>query len=261
MSPSAGYAIAGRTVTLPVQIREARQWATTWLVPASAAQAMIDYSGLEVAQPLPGKAIFSLAFVDYLDGDLDAYHEVAFSLVVRRHDAPPPASAWDHARAFRTGDTGAFIHDLPVDQEFTREAGTTIWGYPKWIADIELTPMNGATACTVSCEGRHQFTLWVRDRGLLPFPAQMPPTYSWREGVLRRTTWDLEVSGGTTRPGGARLSLGAAGPLVRTLRRLRLPRHALMSATAPRLSSTFGAPEVVDPTEEAAIDEHAENPA
>ena len=241
----AGFRIAGRTVTLPVQIREARQWATTWLVPASAAQAMIDYSGLEVAQPVPGRAMFSLAFVDYIDGDLDAYHEVAFSFLVRTHDATGASSAWDQARAFRTAGIGAFIHDLPVDQEFTREAGTTIWGYPKWIADIEVTSMNGATACTVFCAGQHQFTLTVRDRGLLPFPAEMPPTYSWREGILRRTTWDLEVTGGTSRPGGARLTLGSSGPLVRTLRRLRLPRHALLSATAPHLASIFGAPEVI----------------
>jgi len=245
------YTIAGRTVTLPVQIREARQWATTWLVPASAAQAMIDYSGLEVAQPIPGRAMFSLAFVDYVDGDLDAYHEVAFSFLVRAHDAAGASSTWEQARAVRTGGIGAFIHDLPVDQEFTRAAGTTIWGYPKWLADIDLVELNGATACSVSCDGEHQFTLVVRDRGFLRFPQQMPPTYSSRDGVLRRTSWDLDVTGGSARPGGARLTLGSSGPLVRTLRRLRLPRRALLSATAPRLSSTFGAPEVIGPAQDA----------
>ncbi len=243
--PPVTYDIAGRAVTLPVHIRRARQWATTWLVPAASAQAMIDYSGLEIAQPLPGKAIFSLAFVDYVDGDLDAYHEVAFSLLVRRHDAADPATVMGHARAFRSGEVGAFIHDLPVDREFTCAAGTTIWGYPKWIAQIELTGMNGSTACSVYCDGRHQFTVQVRDRGPFPFPREMPPTYSWRDGVLRRTTWDLQVSGGSSRPGGARLTLGSKGPLVRTLRRLCLPRHALLSAAAPQISSIFGVPEVV----------------
>ena len=244
-SPPTSYDIAGRTIDLPVRIRSARQWATTWLVPAAAAQTMIDYSGLEVVQPVPGRAVFSLAFVDYLDGDLDTYHEVAFSVLVRSHEATHPATVREHLRAFRTGELGAFIHDLPVDQEFTREAGTTIWGYPKWIADIAITPLNGATACTVTCDGEHQFTLQVRDSGIFPFPADMPPTYSWRDGVLRRITWDLDVVGGSARPGGARLTLGSSGPLVRTLRRLRLPRRALMSATAPQLSSIFGAPEVI----------------
>ncbi len=241
------YRIAERTVTLPVRIRRARQWATTWLVPAAAAQTLIDYSELEVLQPVPGRAVFSLAFVDYLDGDLDSYHEVAFSVLVRPHVAAGPTSTLDQMRALGRGDVAAFIHDLPVDQEFTRAAGTAIWGYPKWLADITLTQLNGATACSVHCDGEHQFTLIVRDRGPLPFPSQMPPTYSWRDGVLRRTEWEVASEGGSSRPGGARLTLGTTGPLARTLRRLRLPRHALSSSATPALRSTFGPPEVIDP--------------
>lgn len=239
------FEIEGRTITLPVRIREARQWATTWLVPAAPAQAMIDYSGLEVLQPIPGRAVFALAFVDYVDGDLDTYHEVAFSFLVRPHDAVGRATTRDNLRSFANGRMGAFIHDLPVDEEFTRAAGTTIWGYPKWIADISLARLNGSTACTVFCDGEHQFTLQVRDRGPLPFPGEMPPTYSWRDGVLRRTTWDLEVTGGSARPGGARLTIGTTGPLARTLRKLQLPRRPLMSTSAPHLRSTFGGPEVI----------------
>ena len=240
------FLIQDREITLPVEIRKARQWATTWLVPADAAQAMIDYSGLEVIQPFPGKAVFALAFIDYIDGDLDSYHEVAFSFLVRPHGTRGVASTRDHLKAFRTGEMAAFIHDLPVDQSFTHDAGTTIWGYPKWIAEIAIIPMNGWTACSVYVEGEHQFTLQLRDNGPLPFPGDMPPTYSWREGVLRRTMWDSEVVGGSGRLGGARLTLGSSGPLARSLRRLRLPRHALMSTSAPHFSSLFGVPEVVE---------------
>lgn len=240
------FDIAGRAVSLPVEIRRARQWATSWLVPAGPAQEMIDYSGLEVLQPLPGRAMFTLAFVDYIDGDLDTYHEVAFSFLVRPHDATGSASKMDHLRAFRTGEMGAFIHDLPVDREFTRAAGTTIWGYPKWIAEIPFTPLAGATACSLYVEGEHQFTLQARDRGWFSFPADMPPTYSWRDGILRRTTWDLEVKGGSGRLGGARLTIGSSGPVAETLRKLRLPKHAVMTTVAPQLRSLFGGPEIVE---------------
>lgn len=240
------FTFDGRVVSLPVEIRRARQWATTWLVPAGPAQAMIDYSGLEVVQPIPGRAVFALAFVDYLDGDLDTYHEVAFSFLVRPHDASGTASTFDHLRAFRTGDLAAFIYDLPVDQEFTRAAGTTIWGYPKWIAEITFTQLNGATACSVYVEGDHQFTLSVKDAGWFPFPSEMPPTYSWRDGTLRRTAWEMEATGGSARPGGARLDIGATGPLTRTLRRLQLPRRPLMSTVAPQLHTVFSGPEVVE---------------
>lgn len=243
---SSTWEIAGRTVDLPVRIRHARQWAASWLVPAPTAQALIDYSGLEVAQPLPGRAVFSLAFVDYLDGDLDSYHEVALSLLVRPHDRTTPAEARAQLRAFGRGDVAAFIHDLPVDREFTRAAGTTIWGYPKWLAEITFTQLNGATACSVFVDGELQFIMQVRDSGPLPFPSQMPPTYSWRDGILRRTEWEIESTGGSSRPGGARLRLGTSGPLVRTLRRLNLPRHALMSSATPHLESTFGPAQLIE---------------
>lgn len=243
--PADRFDIAGRTVELPVRIRHARQWSASWLVPAAAAQAVIDYSGLEVAQPLPGRAMVALAFVDYLDGDLDVYHEVAISVVVRRHDAPTGATTRDHFRDMRNGDIAAFIHDLPVDQAFTCEAGNVIWGYPKWIADIDITPMKGRTACTLRSEAGVQFTLDIADGGPLPMPKTMPPTYSWRDGVLRRTEWEVTTTGGGARLGGGRLTIGNHGPVAETLRRLRLSGRSIMSSATPHLTSTFGPGEIV----------------
>jgi hypothetical protein len=243
--PSERFEIAGRTVTLPVRIRHARQWSASWLVPAAAAQAVIDHSGLEVSQPVPGKAMVAFAFVDYLDGDLDTYHEVAVSVVVRRHDAAPGATFRDHLRELGRNEVAAFILDLPVDQSFTCEAGNVIWGYPKWIADIELTELRGRTACTLRSDAGHQLTLDVPDGGPLPMPSRMPPTYSWRDGVLRRTDWEVTTEGGGARPGGARLTIGPRGPMAETLRRLQIPRRPVMSSATPHLTATFGPAEVV----------------
>lgn len=247
-SPAAlpSFDISGRTVSLPVRIRHARQWSATWLVPAAAAQAEIDYSGLEVVQPIPGRAVLALAFVDYIDGDLDAYHEVAVSLLVRPHDAPYAPRFRDEARRLARGDVAAFIHDLPVDQSFTCAAGTTIWGYPKWIAEIDLVGGRGRTTCTVHADGAHQLTLEIPDDGPLPLPKEMPPTYSWRDGVLRRTEWDVTTTGGGARPGGARLTIGERGPMAEMLHRLRVPNRSVMSSATPHLASTFGAPHEVD---------------
>lgn len=241
----ASYEVDGRTVTLPVRIRHARQWSASWLVPARAAQTVIDYSELEVIQPIPGKAVLALAFVDYLDGDLDSYHEVAMSILVRRHDAPPVANATAHTRELARGQVAAFIHDLPVDQEFTRQAGTQIWGYPKWITEIDIEAESKRTRCRVRSEHGHELTLSIPDGGPLPLPMQMPPTYSWREGVLRMINWELTSTGGGARLGGARLTIGDNGPIATTLRRLRVPRRSVMSAFAPHVALVFGAPEIV----------------
>lgn len=242
---SSSFEILGRTVTLPVRIREAQQWSATFLVPAAAAQKLIDYSGLTVAQPIPGKAMVALAFVRYLDGDLDRYNEFAITAMVREHDAAPQPTRRGLALEFARGKVGTFIHDLPVDQEFTCAAGNIIWGYPKWIADIDITSQHDRTACVVAGEHGPEITLTVADSGPLRLPQQMPPTYSFRDGVLRRTTWEVKGTGGGMRLGGASLVLGRQGSMATALRGLGLPKRALMASSTAHLQSTFGPAEVV----------------
>jgi hypothetical protein len=239
------FEILGRTVTLPVHIREAQQWSATWLVPAAAAQQLIDYSGLTVAQPVPGRAMIALAFVRYLDGDLDRYNELAVTVMVRPHDAAPNPGRLALAAEFARGQLGTFVHDLPVDQEFTCAAGNTIWGYPKWIADIEISSQHDRTACVLTSSHGTEVTLTIADSGPLPQPQKMPPTYSFRDGILRRTEWEVKGSGGGARLGGASLVLGRQGPLATALRGLGLPKRALMASATSHLQSTFGPADVV----------------
>ena len=133
------YTIQGRTVSIPVEIRRARSWFATFAVPFAAARNLVAYSGLVPASPLPGRAFCSLAFVDYADGDLDPYHEFAVAILVCE-----PGSAGRKP-------AGAFIHQLPVDQSFTCEAGREMWGFPKFIADIEIrSGARGKGQCTLA---------------------------------------------------------------------------------------------------------------
>src|SRR5690349_3062142 len=125
------HTIAGTVITMPVQIRKAHQHMAMFSVDADAAQHMIDYSGLQVCRYLPGRAIVVLMLMRYLDGDLGQYYEYGTNVMVN-----PPGSTATGVRALRSA--GAFIHHLPVDQPFTLEAGTKIWGYPKVMADFTV---------------------------------------------------------------------------------------------------------------------------
>ena len=78
------YVIAGETVTMPVQIRRATQHMAMFSVDADAAQRMIDYSGLQVYRPTPGRAIVTLILTHFVDSDLGAYHEYSTCVSVRR---------------------------------------------------------------------------------------------------------------------------------------------------------------------------------
>ena len=125
------HTIAGTVITMPVQIRMANQHMAMFSVDADAAQHLIDYSGLQVCRYLPGRAIVVLMLMHYIDGDLGQYYEFGTSVMVN-----PPGSNASGPRALQSA--GAFIHHLPVDQAFTLEAGTKIWGYPKVMADFTV---------------------------------------------------------------------------------------------------------------------------
>jgi hypothetical protein len=227
------YLIQGRTVSIPVEVRRARSWFATFAVPLVAARNLIAYSGLIPASPLPGRAFCSLAFVDYADGDLDPYHEFAFAMLVG-----------EPGRAGRKP-AGAFIHQLPVDQTFTCEAGREMWGFPKFIADIDIRPgARGAGRCTLEHDGVRVLTLSVGAGLPVPSRGTALDAFSYRDDLLRRTRWSLHADGSRLRPGGAQLELGDH-PIAKELRSLGLPRRALMSGSLQDVRMEFAAAETV----------------
>ena len=244
------YEVLGRTIALPVEVRHAAQWGVQYLVPLAAAQRLVEATGLEATGPVPGRALVALAVCRYDDTELDSYHEVALSVVVRRHDAPRGAGTAQRLREFGTGAIGAYIHRLPVDQEFTCAAGRDVWGYPKWVTTIDIDePAPGAGAGTGTTvrlvdDGAHVLTLTMRADGPVRLPSQAPPSYSFRDGFLRMTPWTTTSEGVSGRFGGATLVLGDH-PMADELRSLGLPRRALLTAHAARMRASFGAAEVV----------------
>lgn len=220
------HTVLGEQVSMPVRIRHADASSALFLVDARAAADLLAGTGLEPIAPLPGKAVLSLAFVRYVDGDLGPYHEFAFSIMARQPG--------------RKDSTGAYIHWLPVNQSFTCEAGQSIWGFPKLMADIDITPDGRGHRCEVRVDG--QFVLALRIADGFPMPAGAGgasiDAYTSRDGILRRTPWIMNPGQVRGRPGGARLELGGH-PVSDQLRALGLPARALFSSRIGALRMTF----------------------
>ena len=185
MSRASRYTILGHEVTIPVEVRDASAHMASFLVPAAAAQDLIRYSGLDVAEPLPGRAVCSLAFMRYLDSDLGPYHEVAVAFLVR-HKGMEPASSITKTAEVARGFLGAFIHQLPVNQEFTLEAGRSIWGFPKLLADIDIDLAGPVARCELRHDGEFVLSLAIRPGITLPARSSSVDAYSHADGVLRR---------------------------------------------------------------------------
>jgi hypothetical protein len=227
------HTIAGTVITMPVQIRKANQHMAMFSVDADAAQRLIDYSGLQVCRYLPGRAIVILMLMHYIDGDLGKYYEFGTSVMVN-----PPGSKASGPRALQSA--GAFIHHLPVDQAFTLEAGTTIWGYPKVMADFTIRE-DPPFGFDVSVDGQQVAGMEFR-RGLpirLTPRQQVQRSYSHRDGVTRETSFEHTLNGVRNRLGGVRIWLGDH-PYSKELASLGLPKRAILSSSVDDVQMSFG---------------------
>ena len=234
-APVSRHVIAGTELTMPVRVRRARQRTAMFAVDAGAAQAMIDYSGLRVFRLRPGKAVVVLMLMHYTDSDLGQYFEYGTNVMVN-----PPGRTLSGPRGL--AEAGAFIHHLPVDQDFTLEAGRTIWGYPKVRAEFAVRGAD-EMAFNVSHEGRLIADMEFRPGLPMPGAVAGKPTvyrtYSHTDGVTRETLGDSRATGVRMRPGGVRLRLGDH-PYADELRALGLPKRAFLSQTADNVEMSFG---------------------
>lgn len=230
---AAQHMIAGQVVTMPVEIRRAEQHMAMFSVDADAAQHLIDYSGLKVCRYRPGRAIAVLMLMHYVDGDLGRYYEFGTNIMVN-----PPGSDASGLRALQSA--GAFIHHLPVDQEFTLEAGTTIWGYPKVMADFTIRD-GRQFGFDLTIDGQFVLSMDFR-RGL---PIRLMPTtqqqlsYSHRDGVTRETAFEMTGAGVRNRPGGVSMRLGDHH-YAKELASLGLPKSAMLSSSIDNVAMSFG---------------------
>jgi len=243
MSEASGsvHQIAGRRVALPCEVRDASSGAATFLVDATAARRLLPGPELDVVEAWPGRALLTLAAIDYRDNDLGDYHEVSVAFFVRERQAPRGLPVLGPALGLLGGRLPTWIHRLPVDQAFTCEAGRRIWGFPKTVDGITMAH-GRRSVCTWRADGRHVLTLSLPRGGRLTIPDQALSTYTWIEGALHRTRFTTGARGAGFRPGGARLELGDHG-ISDELRSLGLPRRALMSVWMEHMHARFEAPE------------------
>jgi hypothetical protein len=221
------HEIAGRTVTMPVRVRDASAGTVMYDVDAVAAQARLP-APFEVVESAPGTANLALALVDYRDNDLDAYLEVGVVLFVR------PCAG---------GDDGNLILHLPVDQPFTCEAGQRIWGFPKSLQQIERVDGVGTSTWTLWMDGALALRVTLPRGGDDDAPAVDMTSYTVIDGVPHATAFSQRGTGSSMSFGGdgVTLELGPH-PVGEELASLGLPREPVLATWTEHLEGTFEAP-------------------
>lgn len=234
--------VQGRNVSFPVVVREAASASATFLVDAALARQLLPAPELDVVELWPGRALFSLACIDYVDNDLGDYDEVSLALFVRERAAPRGIPYLGAALDLLRSRVSTFIFWLPVNQGFTREAGEKMWGFPKTLERIRFEREGSRVACSLESEGRHVLTLSMPATGARDLPESRLTTYTrWNDRTCRTEfrSHSREVGFHT---GGVDLELGDH-PMAQTLAALGLPRRPLFAVWMGHMQASFGPPE------------------
>ena len=226
---------------LPVEVRDATAAVAYYVVPTAAAQRLVTPAALRIAQVLPGRTLCSIGAIEYKDCDLGTYYEIAVTFVVREpgERTVPYLGA---ALGLMRGSLGAYIHQLPVNEPFSCAAGNNIWGFPKIVAEIEMSTNDGIQTAVLRADGQHVLSHSIPVGGARSFHKRTQISYAYRDGILYKTPSAMSGEGVGWRRGGADLELGTH-PIADELRTLGLPKRAIFSTFISKMTGLFYAAE------------------
>ena len=229
---------------MPVTVRDASSAAATYLVHTEAVRRLLPGPEIEPVELLPGKALFSIAAIDYRDNDLGDYNEISLAFFVRERGAPRGVPYLGTLIDFFRSRVATYIWKLPVTQSFTRDAGAGIWGFPKTVDLIDFDDTSGRRQARLVMDGRHVLTFTTLARGGSTMPDTQTTTYTYVGGRLHKTAFTMGATEVGFAVGGAELVLGDH-TIADDLRALGLPKRALMTMWLGRQHGCFEAPGLV----------------
>jgi len=173
---------------------------------AAAADSLLP-TGLTPVRLTPRRGAVVIMSVDYSRigrGEIEAYDEVAIMI-----PAVPDTGrlSFGSAVAALSGGVGGYVWQLPVTTEPACALGRELWGYPKSLAEIEISGDEGVQRTTLCVDGQRVLSLAVetpltrsREVSLSSFTLQdgelyrTPNTFAGQLGgrpVGRRADWSL----------------------------------------------------------------------
>jgi hypothetical protein len=212
----------GRHLRLPLRYPDSSTFDARFTAPTAVVRAVLPSPMLVPREVAPGRVAVGVTVFDHRGSDVGTYGELGVFLPVAYH---PPDGGGEV--------TGAYCALLPVTTEEACVAGIDVWGFPKFVAAIEIATGDAGCRCRVHEGGRELLTLEIGAVPVAPRAERMEyPVFTVQGNELLYTVVVEEGRRGHRSDGnGVRLALGDH-PRVDTLRRLGLEAAVGQSRTA-----------------------------
>ena len=232
----------GHEFSAPLHIPELSLIAQVFSVPLRALGPVLEPAEVRPVEVLPGQGAVALMGVRYTDNPLGCYDEAVISFpVYPPGQAPRALDRLLGGLDVLTQRAAHLVYAMPVSQELTTHAGRALWGYPKFVAQLDYRQEGARATLDFAHEGEPVFGLSapLSERGR--WDGLAFSTLTRRNGVLRRIDLKAQASGVVMRPFGAVPTVGERHPLAQLLRSLGLPKRPLSTLSLRRASLTLAA--------------------
>ena len=195
---------------------------------------LLPVSKFEPIELYPGRCLVAIAFFDYKELDHEPYRETSISFLVRYRKRTVPVI--DVLSMVRSKVFPSYIWKLPVTSEYHCSGGVELYGYPKFMADIDFNMNETLVECTLSASDQ----MIVKLTGnVLPVSVghQMRfLTYTGEEGTLimaNAIVNPLQYAE-SRRKRDLSLKIGSEHEICETLRFIKISLHPLLYQFCPR---------------------------
>jgi len=201
--------ITGGSCEVPILYSDVFAVAGVFTAPTLKLKELLPTSKLVPAEIYPGKGLLGFLATDYRETSIGPYKEFIIMVPARYRPRfnPPllPVLRMSASLSFEV-----FIWQLPLTSEVGLHAGIDIWGFPKFLADIDFSEDESTVSCKLSEEGEEILTLEVKKNAARMKTYFDYTIFSVKDRELLRTNVNGISSslGRSFRPGGAHLTLG-----------------------------------------------------
>ena len=136
-------------LSAPIVYHRARAFFATFSCPLAPLAPLLPEHRLKPISLWPGKGLLVVAVFDYQETTIGPYLEVGIGIPCRyRRTTAVPLFPILGERWLE--DVGYWILSLPVTTDAAVQAGRAVWGYPKYLADIDIQASEDRFTCVVS---------------------------------------------------------------------------------------------------------------
>ena len=218
--------IQGRDIIFPMEVTDFDAATLMFSVSAESAATLLPDRAFEVVEMLDGVAQLVIALCDYHQNPWGDYLEINIGLLVRPRGAPEDV-------------IGSFVYRMPVNQEFTCEAGNEVMGFPKTVEDLWVDHVDDRVTFGWRVGGATELSISLPEAAQDGEPTRIETvSYSYLHGEPHETPLAMDMGSAVVAPSQVEIQLGE-GLVAAELRRLGLPKAPDFVSWGTRLTATF----------------------